>query len=78
MGYVTASVGGTRTGTEKSKRWRSLMNGTHLMVIGLTAAALLGLHGDVGSLFVLMHPRNRLLSRGSRSRKWVKSALSGR
>jgi hypothetical protein len=30
------------------------MNGTHLMVIGLTAAALLDLHAGAGSLFLVM------------------------
>ena len=30
------------------------MNRTHLMVIGLAAAALLGLHADTGWLFVIM------------------------
>jgi hypothetical protein len=30
------------------------MNGTHLMVIGLTAAALLDLHATSGSLFLVM------------------------
>src|SRR5262249_61395824 len=30
------------------------MNGTHLMVIALGAAALLGLHADAGSLFLFV------------------------
>src|SRR5229473_3026694 len=30
------------------------MNATHLMLIGLTAAALLGLHAGAGSLFLVM------------------------
>src|SRR5207249_5529910 len=30
------------------------MNGTHLMLIGLGAAALLDLHADAGSLFLVM------------------------
>ena len=54
MGRVEAPVGETRTGTEKLKPWRSLMNGMRWMVIGLTAAAFLGLHVDVGSLFLVM------------------------
>src|SRR5262249_58058520 len=31
--------------------WRSPMNGIHLMVIGVAAAAFLGLHPEAGSLF---------------------------
>jgi hypothetical protein len=41
-------------GTEKLKSWRSLMNGTHVILIGLTAAALLGLHAGAGALFLVM------------------------
>ena len=54
MDQVRAPVGETGTATEKLKRWRSLMNGTQLMVIGLIAAAFLGLDADAGSLFLVM------------------------
>src|SRR5262249_60898013 len=40
------------------------MNGTHLMVIALGAAALLGLHADAGSLFLFMASAAQTFSPG--------------
>src|SRR5262249_14076628 len=54
---MTAPVGCRResgTGIEKLNLRRRPMNGTHLMVIALGAAVLLGLHADTGSLFLFM------------------------
>src|SRR4029077_7912855 len=47
-------VAETETGIEKLNLRRSPMNGTHLMVIALGAAALLDLHAGTGSLLLVM------------------------